>query len=1356
MIEKITPLILCVFLFTQIITSQSSSTPDANFDYDTSDINGTVTVNAPGVLANDTDPDNTTLFITEFIIENSTYIAGETALFAQGEVTLNSDGSYVYTPNAGYTGDVSPINYFISNGTSTDNSYLLFTVEETTNLLEFEVFESCNQGYTVDENYKIIYFASFTNTSNARDYHESSLISNIDITNDLNAIYGNDCISSVEVVSISTDSGTNYVDTPYPEEFTTDAINLNFLDGTSSSIFNTNAINSFTLYPRQTINIQFCITIDAFCNGRPNPTASGSGIDFDSTLNVNSSTNFISTNLTLTDFHSNEAIVTAALYVPDRDPTVNTDGTYDYINTVIITNEGTATANNINYNMGLGRFLDNGISFTQLTVSQVSGPTVSVNTAFNGNTSPQLLVPNTTLAPGETIILDIYALTEPISSTNSYSFTQMSRNQTQGILDGFDETFSNNKRVYSFVTWSDNLGNHLDRYYTANSNSSSISSTSQCSCTTITMIFTFTSSSSIQKIISAINEVPNGILEHQEITFQITATNTSDAVQLESLQIQDDLNTICSGNILSITTPIIKSSTATTNPTLNASYNGTSDINIFTGSSGILEPNESITIEFTVLFNEDCIGNNIASFTALDPLSNTTNISAGTSVSAFTDTDEDGIPNSMDIDDDNDTILDVDEYNGINPLEDHDNDFIPNYRDTDFSTDANTDGIVDIFDFDTDGIPNHFDIDSDNDGIFDLIEVNNAGTSSDSDGIAATDNVGDNGLHNDVEINDTITTAVNYNIPNSDSNGNANFIDIDADDDGIVDNIEAQATFNYVPISGTINTLGIDATAYPEGINPIDSDEDGIPDYIDTNSDNDIRDDSLEGWDTNSDGIAETVASGFDTDNDGLDDAFDTNDTVLNPTNGQFPIDFPDVDNTDNPERDWREIMAIVLLIDSVSTTEGGDLTFTISLVTKNNNAITLQSASDIIVNLSTINGTDNTNQYDVAIAPFDYTQIIDTNVTINANTETTTFTVTSFDDIIYEEDELFTLKGIVTSNNTFTTEMIGIGTIIDNELPPSISMNNSEEEEGISLEHTVTLSHPASSPVIINITTSNNVAVAPNDYTQTTETLIIAGTIDPNNVNITSSFVIPTLIDNTNEPDKETLNVIGKVITSNISTMDLTKTDTILDIDPNPLVFIEDVTVVEGKDLVFSITLLNTDNEPMFNYQPINLILTTSDDTALGAIDYNEFTISSSIPEQTSSTTQTITTIDDNLNEETETLFLLTTINSTDVSNDTFDLINIGSIKDNDIPNLFSPNDDGKSDVFQIAGMSDFPNFKLVIFDRWGSEVYNYNNEGRATPNWWDGSYKGKQAPKGVYFYNLDFNDGKTLPKKNFIELIR
>ena len=106
------------------------------------------------------------------------------------------------------------------------------------------------------------------------------------------------------------------------------------------------------------------------------------------------------------------------------------------------------------------------------------------------------------------------------------------------------------------------------------------------------------------------------------------------------------------------------------------------------------------------------------------------------------------------------------------------------------------------------------------------------------------------------------------------ASGNFNYLDIDADDDGIPDNIEGQSTASYVAPSGTdTDKDGID-NAYDNndaafggsannGIAPNNQESNGNPDYIDTDTENDGKPDVLEGWDTNGNGIIDGAEIAF-------------------------------------------------------------------------------------------------------------------------------------------------------------------------------------------------------------------------------------------------------------------------------------------------------------------------------------------------------------------------------------------------------------------------------------------------------------------------------------------------------------
>lgn len=1326
--------------------------PIAQDDFDTAEINTPLIVSAPGVLANDTDPDNDTIEVVSFSVLGSVFRPGDTANLSQGAIQINTDGSFTFTPNPNYVGDVTPIRYSISDGSNISQAFLFLTTERITNLLSFDGIGSCNQGYGSDGNYHIQYILAYRNESTARDYHPTNLIRNINPTIDLDAVFGANCVVRIDNMSVSTEVVQDFINNPYPLEFNPSSINPDFLDGNSNQLFSTNAINTATLYPRQRVFISFCIVVNPFCNGRPNPTPSGSGVDFNAQFDITSSIGSDNTSLFLSDFHTTESQIIGSFRVPEISPEVNPDGTYDFTNTVTLTNVGSTTANNINFNMGLGGFLNNGLQFNTLSITQVSGTPVNINTNFNGDNNTLLLNPNNSLAPGESVELEVFYLIGAIGSSAENYFNQLGLSQTQGVADGLDESLLT--RDFTFVLWEDDLGAHTDRYYNSETLNNGTTIDEQCLCTLAFMEFFATSSNNVTKTISNTESIPNGILEHEAITFDITITNTSAVVNLDNLQISENLGSTCGNTIVALSNPQIISSTATTNPTLNTSFNGISDSNLFTGNNGLLMTGEGLTVRFEVIYNEDCIGTNTVEFTGRDPFGNTISITGSASVDAFTDTDDDGISNAIDIDDDNDGIPDVNESNGADPIDDNDNDFIPNYRDTDFGPDLNNDGIVDSFDFDLDGIPNHFDLDADNDGIFDIVEAGHSAFDTDRNG--QTDNpVGANGLDNNLETNDGRFANINYSIADTDSDTLPNFNDIDADGDGITDTIEAQLTNNFTPPNNTNNTFGID-TAYPSGLQPIDTDNDTLPDYIDTNTDGDIRDDIIEGWDEDSDGTPERTPTNSDVDNDGLDDGFDNNTTALNPSNNQTPLDFPNADYIETEERDWRELIALIVVISDASNTEGEDLTFNIDVVSFRDNSIAIPSATPIIINLNTRDSGLSSDPFDLATAPFDYNPITNTPLIIPALTTNASFTINSLQDIIFERNEQFSIEGTLTSNNTINTDVLGIGTIIDDELPPTFDFNDTIANEGDDLIHILTLSHPSSTPTVFSINSINSTAIAPRDYTSLNTELTIEGTIDPNNANTTLNFNIVTLLDNLNEPDEEDLNIRAVVNSNNTSNQNVLRTDIIIDIDPNPLVVINDDTVTEGNILRFTISLLNQNNELMANYAPIDLDLETIDVSSSRLLDYNPISLSVTIPALSSEITQSVTTIDDNLNEDTETLNMVVTINSLDVFNTSPEVIGIGTIKDNDIPNLFTPNSDGFSDEFRIAGLDDFPNFKLQIMDRWGGEVYNYNNNGNTTPDWWDGTQNGEPVVEGVYFYSLDFNDGTTPIKTGFIQLAR
>ncbi|MBA4746585.1 MAG: gliding motility-associated C-terminal domain-containing protein [Muricauda sp.] len=120
-------------------------------------------------------------------------------------------------------------------------------------------------------------------------------------------------------------------------------------------------------------------------------------------------------------------------------------------------------------------------------------------------------------------------------------------------------------------------------------------------------------------------------------------------------------------------------------------------------------------------------------------------------------------------------------------------------------------------DSDGDGVPDSVDIDSDNDGILDVVEDANL----DGDNNPAT------------------------NPTDSDGDGIPNYLDLDSDGDGLLDNYEAQNFADFQLPSGVdsdgngLDDIYEDSPGAGNGLTPIDTDSDDVPDYLDMDSDND-------------------------------------------------------------------------------------------------------------------------------------------------------------------------------------------------------------------------------------------------------------------------------------------------------------------------------------------------------------------------------------------------------------------------------------------------------------------------------------------------------------------------------------
>ncbi len=278
------------------------------------------------------------------------------------------------------------------------------------------------------------------------------------------------------------------------------------------------------------------------------------------------------------------------------------------------------------------------------------------------------------------------------------------------------------------------------------------------------------------------------------------------------------------------------------------------------------------------------------------------------------DTDGDGVADFQDLDDDNDGILDT-----VEGATDADGDGVPNNRDLDSDndgindvreangTDANNDGIADGTpntqgapvpagltppDTDGDGVKDFLDLDSDNDTISDLLEGGSAGTDADKDGVVDGPDTDKDGIMDSVDGNDTAGTFGDVNDPlptQSDADGIPDYRDIDSNNDGIKDIVSAGNAVLDANGDGKVdnptdpdgdgiaNNGGLDnkPTAFG-GIGALDTDQDGVPNALDLDDDNDGILDTVEtSLDADNDGVPNS--QDLDSDNDGINDIVEVN-----------------------------------------------------------------------------------------------------------------------------------------------------------------------------------------------------------------------------------------------------------------------------------------------------------------------------------------------------------------------------------------------------------------------------------------------------------------------------------------------
>jgi hypothetical protein len=300
--------------------------------------------------------------------------------------------------------------------------------------------------------------------------------------------------------------------------------------------------------------------------------------------------------------------------------------------------------------------------------------------------------------------------------------------------------------------------------------------------------------------------------------------------------------------------------------------------------------------------------------------------------------------------------------------------------------------------------------------------------------------------------------------------------------------------------------------------------------------------------------------------------------------------------------------------IDDISFAEGtGGFTIATFTVTLSN-----QSQQNVTVNWSTAAGS--------ATANVDYATASGT-VSFGAGITSQPVAISVFADAIDEGDEIFYVN-LATPGNATIADAQGVGTIVDDEGTPAISIADVSLTEGnagtLDAVFTVTLSGSSASNVTVNYATSDGSALAPLDYSTRTGSLVFT----PGQVS--QQILVPVVGDTIDELDENFTVTLSGAANANIA--DGTAVGTIQDNDNAPALSINSSSATEGNNVIFTVTLSGASG------QTVSVNYASSDGSALSGADYNAVTGTLNFPPNTVSQQISVPTIVDSLNEAAET----------------------------------------------------------------------------------------------------------------------
>ena len=271
----------------------------------------------------------------------------------------------------------------------------------------------------------------------------------------------------------------------------------------------------------------------------------------------------------------------------------------------------------------------------------------------------------------------------------------------------------------------------------------------------------------------------------------------------------------------------------------------------------------------------------------------------------------------------------------------------------------------------------------------------------------------------------------------------------------------------------------------------------------------------------------------------------------------------------------------------------------------------------------------------------------------------TTTVFVETRHDVVDEADETFTVTLSMTTDEQMKATIgtaTATGTILDNDLSPSLSVASASGAEGSQVVFPVTLSGTSGQAVTVAYATSDGTATSSTngvdaDYTAVSGTLTIAA-------GATSGIVsVWTTHDVLGEADETFTLTLSNATNATLGTA--TATGTITDNDP-PSLSVADASGPEGSPMVFTVTLAREMG------QLVRVNYATAPGTATSA-DFTETSGTLTFAANELSKTVSVLTIHDSVDEADETFMLTLSNPSANVM--LLDATATGTITDDDDP---------------------------------------------------------------------------------------